>query len=143
MYTTDKSMMRRYEQFSQKFPDHCRLVKEDQYSMTFTIDPVCMGFKPKAPRQGPAQRACTYYSLIIWSVSEYAGEDLHLTWHDSMATKCHSPNDHSIPLPPCLTKPASTYSATAFKWLTESNGKLSPIVATIKLVTNIENQTPY
>lgn len=54
MYTTDRVMMRRYEQFSQKYPDHCKLVREDQYSMTFTIDPVCMGFKPRAPRKAPA-----------------------------------------------------------------------------------------
>lgn len=53
MYTTDKVMMRRYEQFAQKYPDHCKLVNEDQYSMTFTIDPVCMGFKPRVPRKGP------------------------------------------------------------------------------------------
>ena len=54
MYTTDRVMMRRYEKFSQKYPDHCKLIREDQYSMTFTIDPVCMGFKPRAPRRAPA-----------------------------------------------------------------------------------------
>ena len=54
MYTTDKVIMRRYELFSRKYPDHCKLVKEDQYSMTFSIDPVCMGFKPRAPRKAPA-----------------------------------------------------------------------------------------
>lgn len=54
MYTTDKNLMRRYEKFSQKYPDHCKLVREDQYSMTFTIDPACMGFKPRAPRRAPA-----------------------------------------------------------------------------------------
>ena len=53
MYTTDRVMMRRYEQFSQKYPDHCKLVREDKYSMTFTIDPKCMGIKPKVPRKGP------------------------------------------------------------------------------------------
>ena len=53
MYTTDKAMMRRYETFSQKYPDHCKLVKENKYSVTFTIDPRCMGFKPRAPRKGP------------------------------------------------------------------------------------------
>ncbi len=26
--------------------------KEDRYSMTFSIDPKCMGFYPKAPRKG-------------------------------------------------------------------------------------------
>ena len=54
MYTTDKVMMRRYEKFSQRYPDHCKLIKEDQYSMTFSIDPVCMGIKPRVPRKGPA-----------------------------------------------------------------------------------------
>ena len=53
MYTTDKVLMRRYEAFAQKFPDHCKLIKEDKYSMMFTIDPACMGFKPRAPRKGP------------------------------------------------------------------------------------------
>ena len=54
MYTTDKVMIRRYEKFSQKYSDHCKLVKEDQYSKTFSIDPACMGIKPRAPRKGPA-----------------------------------------------------------------------------------------
>ena len=53
MYTTDKTLMRRYEKFCQKYPDHCKLIKEDQYSMTFMIDPACMGVKPRAPRKGP------------------------------------------------------------------------------------------
>ena len=53
MYTTDKTMMRRYEKFAQKYPDHCRLIKEDKYSMTFVIHPKCMGIYPRAPRKGP------------------------------------------------------------------------------------------
>ena len=53
MYTTDKVMMRRYEAFAQKYPEHCKLVKEDRYSMTFIIHPACMGVKPRAPRKGP------------------------------------------------------------------------------------------
>ena len=53
VYTTDKIMMRRYETFAQRYPEHCKLVKEDRYSMTFRIDAVCMGFKPRAPRKGP------------------------------------------------------------------------------------------
>ena len=53
VYTTDKVVMRRYEDFSRKYPDHCKLVKEDQYSMTFVIHPKCMGLYPKAPRKGP------------------------------------------------------------------------------------------
>ena len=53
MYTTDKVMMRRYDQFAMKHPEHCKLIKDDKYSMTFLIDPKCMGFKPRAPRKGP------------------------------------------------------------------------------------------
>ncbi len=54
MYSTDKVIMRRYEKFAEKYPDYCKLIKEDKYSMTFTIDPKCMGgLKPKAPRKGP------------------------------------------------------------------------------------------
>lgn len=54
MYTTDKVIMRRYEKFAQKYPDCCKLLKEDKYSMTFSIDPKCMGIKPKAPRKAPS-----------------------------------------------------------------------------------------
>ena len=54
MYTNDKTMMKRYEHFSQRYPDYCKLIKEDQYSMTFSIDPACMGIKPRVPRKGPA-----------------------------------------------------------------------------------------
>jgi len=53
MYTTDKIVMKRYERFAQKHPDYCKLVKEDQYSLTFTIHPKCMGLYPRAPRKGP------------------------------------------------------------------------------------------
>ncbi len=52
-YTTDKVIMRRYEKFAHKHPEHCKLIKEDQYSMTFMIDPKCMGVNPRAPRKGP------------------------------------------------------------------------------------------
>ena len=54
MYTTDKVMMKRYEHFSQRYPDYCKLLKEDKYSMTFTVHPKCMGVYPRAPRKGPA-----------------------------------------------------------------------------------------
>lgn len=50
MYTTDKSMMKRYEKFALKYPDRCKILKDDQYSMTFSIDPKCFGFYPRAPR---------------------------------------------------------------------------------------------
>ena len=52
MYTTDRSMMKRYEEFTDLYPDHCKLVREDQYSMTFSVDPKCMGIKPRVPRKG-------------------------------------------------------------------------------------------
>lgn len=50
MYTTDKTMMKRYEKFANKYPDKCKVLKDDQYSMTFSIDPKCFGFYPRAPR---------------------------------------------------------------------------------------------
>lgn len=53
MYTTDKTMMHRYEKFAERFPDYCRVIKEDKYSMTFSIAPKCMGVFPKVPRKGP------------------------------------------------------------------------------------------
>ncbi len=53
MYTTDKIIMHHYEKFLKNYPDYCKLVREDRYSMTFSIDPKCMGFYPKAPRKGP------------------------------------------------------------------------------------------
>lgn len=51
--TTDKVVMRRYEKYSQKYPEYCKLIKEDQYSMTFMIHPRYMGLFPRAPRKGP------------------------------------------------------------------------------------------
>ena len=53
MYSTDKKIMQRYERFSQKYPDYCKLLKEDRYSKTFTVHPKCMGVYPRAPRKGP------------------------------------------------------------------------------------------
>ncbi len=53
MYTTDKTVMKRYERFALKHPDYCRLIREDIYSMVFTIHPKCMGLYPRAPRKGP------------------------------------------------------------------------------------------
>ncbi len=53
MYTTDKILMKRYEKFSRKYPDYCKVIKDDRYSMTFTIHPKCMGFYPKVPRKAP------------------------------------------------------------------------------------------
>ena len=51
VYTTDKNVMKRYEKFSQKHPEYCRLIKEDKYSMTFSCDYRCASFYPRAPRK--------------------------------------------------------------------------------------------
>lgn len=50
LYTTDKVVMKRYEKFAAKYPEHCKLIKEDQYSMTYTVHPKCVGIYPRAPR---------------------------------------------------------------------------------------------
>lgn len=51
LYTTDKNMMKRYEKFASNNPDYCRLIKEDSYSMTFSVHPKCVGIYPRAPRR--------------------------------------------------------------------------------------------
>lgn len=51
MYTTDKMMMKRYEKFTRAHPEQCKIVAEDQYSMTFSMNPKCMGFYPHALRK--------------------------------------------------------------------------------------------
>lgn len=51
VYTTDKNVMKRYEKFSVKHPDLCKLIREDKYSMTFHIVPKCASIYPRAPRQ--------------------------------------------------------------------------------------------
>ena len=51
VYTTEKPVMKRYEKFMQSHPEYCRLVKEDKYSMTFSVDPKCASYYPKAPRK--------------------------------------------------------------------------------------------
>lgn len=51
VYSSDKAVMKRYEKFMQKHPEHCRLVKEDKYSMTFSVDPKCASYYPRAPRK--------------------------------------------------------------------------------------------
>ena len=50
VYTTDKAIMRRYEKFAEKHCDLCKLIKEDKYSMTFSVHPKCAGVYPRAPR---------------------------------------------------------------------------------------------
>ena len=50
IYTTDKFVMARYEKFANKYPDFCKLYKEDKYSMTFSVHPKCVGIYPRAPR---------------------------------------------------------------------------------------------
>ena len=51
VYTTDKIIMKRYEKFMQKYPDRCRLLKEDKYSMTFFVHPKSASIYPRAIRQ--------------------------------------------------------------------------------------------
>ena len=51
VYTTDKLVMKRYSKFCKEHPDRARLVKEDKYSMTFSVDPKCASLYPKAPRR--------------------------------------------------------------------------------------------
>lgn len=51
VYTTDKVVMRRFEKFCKEHPDYGRLVKEDQYSMTFSVHPKSASLYPYAPRK--------------------------------------------------------------------------------------------
>lgn len=51
VYTTDKAVMKRYDKFTQNHPEYCRLVGEDKYSMTFSVDPKCASYFPRAPRK--------------------------------------------------------------------------------------------
>lgn len=48
VYTTDKQVMLRYEKFCNAHPDMAKLIKEDKYSMTFSVHPKCAGIYPKA-----------------------------------------------------------------------------------------------
>lgn len=50
MYTTDKSVMKRYEKFSKEHPEYATLIREDKYSMTFSVHPKCASLYPRAPR---------------------------------------------------------------------------------------------
>ena len=50
VYTTDKPVMKRFEKFVTKHPDYGRLLKEDKYSMTFSVHPKSASLYPKAPR---------------------------------------------------------------------------------------------
>lgn len=51
VYSTDKTVMRRFEKFCNEHPEYGRLIKEDKYSMTFSIHPKCASLYPKAPRK--------------------------------------------------------------------------------------------
>ena len=50
LYTTDKLVMKRYFKFSTQHPELCTLVKEDDMSMTFSLD-LKVALYPKAPRK--------------------------------------------------------------------------------------------
>lgn len=45
--------MKRYEKFMNKYPKVCKLIREDKYSMSFSVHPKCAGIYPRAPRKGP------------------------------------------------------------------------------------------
>jgi hypothetical protein len=49
VYTTDKDVMKRFEKFCTKYPDFGRIIKDDKYSMTFSVHPKCASLYPKAP----------------------------------------------------------------------------------------------
>ncbi len=51
VYTTDKVVMKRYEKFCKEHPEYARVIKDDKYSMTFTVHPKCASVYPKAPRK--------------------------------------------------------------------------------------------
>lgn len=51
LYTTDKQVMKRIEKFCVNHPDYGKLLKEDKYSMTFSLHPKCACLYPHAPRK--------------------------------------------------------------------------------------------
>ena len=51
VYTTEKPVMKRYDRFAKNHPEYCQLIKEDKYSMTFSCDPKCASYYPRAPRK--------------------------------------------------------------------------------------------
>ena len=50
VYTTDKNVMKRFENFCFKHPELGKLIKEDKFSMTFSMHPKCASLYPRAPR---------------------------------------------------------------------------------------------
>lgn len=50
VYTSDKSVAKRYDRFCEKYPDHCKLIKTDKYGSVYSIHPKCAGIYPHAPR---------------------------------------------------------------------------------------------
>ena len=51
VYTTDKTVMKRYEKFASAHPEYCKLVHDGKYSMTFSVAPKCASLYPRAPRK--------------------------------------------------------------------------------------------
>lgn len=51
LYTTDKQVMKRIEKFCKNHPEYGKLIKEDKYSMTFSMHPKCASLYPRAPRK--------------------------------------------------------------------------------------------
>lgn len=51
VYTTDKVVMRRFEKFCKDHPDYGKVIKDDKYSMTFSVHPKSASLYPFAPRK--------------------------------------------------------------------------------------------
>ena len=51
VYTTDYTIMKRYEKFCKTHPDYAKILKKDKYGMTFSVHPKCASLYPRAPRQ--------------------------------------------------------------------------------------------
>ena len=67
VYTTDKSVMSKYTKFANSHPEQCKIIHQDAYSMTFSVNPKCIA--PRAPRKvseeqrlASAERLRTYRS---------------------------------------------------------------------------------
>ena len=51
VYTTDKNVMKRFLKFCEKHSDYGKVIKDDKYSMTFSVHPKCASLYPYAPRK--------------------------------------------------------------------------------------------
>ena len=51
VYTNDRYVMKRYEKFRKEHPEYATLIKEDDYSMTYSVHPKCASLYPRAPKK--------------------------------------------------------------------------------------------